>query len=346
MNILFKAVNALKNEIKIWSLLRGIIALFPFAFLYLSTDNPLWIQASVLTMATLIVEERLELTALGVLLHGMIVIIMFYLLFLTQLKPVLYVISCSLAAMTIFWITMKGNKLRHLGSWTFIPAIILATEFAAETQPEKLLQQAPQFLPYFLVALLPSLLIAHYDKVRAFYKKQVTHYHPLRLSGLGDFGEQNPYIENMISMAVAVCISAFLVEYFHMDNGQWTMDDLGNCKCDYWRCCDKPTKVAPTRCRSFHWCPFRYSPGAISYTEHIFKFNTYSLLCVFNPGGISSLYYCLYFSLLICCYSCNAGNSFGEHCFRAFHTCYYRRINRFGLCYVLSFCKWYSKSSC
>lgn len=221
MKILFKAVNVLKNEIKIWSLLRGIIALLPFAFLYLSTNNPLWLQSSVLTMATLIVEERLELTALGVLLHGFIVIIMFYLLLLTQLNPVLYVISCSLAAMTIFWITMKGNKLRHLGSWTFIPAIILATEFAAETQPEKLLQQAPQFLPYFLIALLPSLLIAQYDKARAFYKKQFTHYHPLRLSGLGDFGEQNPYIENMISMAIAVCISAFLVEYFHMSNGQW-----------------------------------------------------------------------------------------------------------------------------
>ena len=221
MNILSKAANALKNEIKIWSLLRGIIALLPFAFLYLRTNNPLWLQSSVLTMATLIVEERLELTALGVLLHGFMVIILFYLLFLTQLKPVLYVISCSLAAMTIFWITMMGNKLRHLGSWTFIPAIILATEFAAETQPTKLLQQSPQFLPYLLVALLPSLLIAHYDKMKAFYKKQVTHYHPLRLRGLEGLGEQNPYMEHMISMAIAVCISAFLVEYFHMENGQW-----------------------------------------------------------------------------------------------------------------------------
>lgn len=221
MKIFLKAIDILKNEIQIWSLLRGIIVLFPFAFLYLSTNNPLWLQSSILTMATLIVEERLELTALGVLLHGLIIIAMFYLLFFTQLKPMLYVISCSLAATSIFWIAMLGNKLRHLGSWTFIPAIILATEFGSETQPTRLLHHAPQFLPYLLIAILPTILIAQFDKIRAFCKKQVTHYHPLRLAGLDDFGERDPYIENMIAMAIAVCISAFLVEYFHMENGQW-----------------------------------------------------------------------------------------------------------------------------
>lgn len=82
-----------------------------------------------------------------------------------------------------------------------------------------------------MVALLPSLLIAQYDKVRAFYKRKFTHYHPLRLTGLGDFGEQNPYIENMISMAIAVYFSIFSGVFSY---GQWTMDDMGNCKCGYW----------------------------------------------------------------------------------------------------------------
>lgn len=221
MNFISKTVEVIKSEVTIWPLLRGIIVLLPFAILYLHTRDPLWLQSCVLTMATLIVEERLELTPLGVLLHGFLIITMFYLLFLTQLKPTLYIVSCSLAASTIFWVTMIGDKLRSLGSWTFIPAIILATEFAAETKPTMLLQQAPQFLPYLIIAVLPTLLIAQFDKIKAFYKKRVTNYHPLRLVGLGDFGEKNPYIENMFAIAIAVCIAAFLVEYFQMENGQW-----------------------------------------------------------------------------------------------------------------------------
>jgi hypothetical protein len=221
MNFICKALVAIKSDIKFWSLLRGIMVLLPFAILYLYTNNSLWLQSSVLTMATLIVEERLELTPLGVLVHGFFIIAMFYLLFLTQLKPTLYIVSCSLAASTIFWVTLIGDKLRSFGSWTFIPALILATEFASETKPTMLLQQAPQFLPYLLMAIFPTLVIAQYDKIKAFYKQQVSHYHPLRLAGLGDFGEKNPYIENMFTIAIAVCISAFLVEYFQMENGQW-----------------------------------------------------------------------------------------------------------------------------
>ncbi|HHT0594357.1 TPA: FUSC family protein [Legionella anisa] len=221
MQVISKTIHAVKDEILLWPLIRGIIVLLPFAFLYLHTNNPRWLQSSVLTMATLIVEERLALTALGVLLHGSMIIAMFYLLFLTQLKPVLYVVSCSLAATIVIWVTIKGEKLRPLGSWTFIPAIILATEFAAETKPATMVYQAPQFLPYLVFALIPTLLIAQVDKMRAFYKKRVTHYHPLRLGGLNDFGEKKPYIESLIAMALAVFISAFLVEYLQMENGQW-----------------------------------------------------------------------------------------------------------------------------
>ncbi|WP_454785267.1 FUSC family protein [Legionella sp. WA2024007413] len=221
MHVISKTIQVLKDEIQIGALLRGILVLVPFAVIYLHNHNPIWLQTSVLTMSTLIVEERLELTALGVLLHGFIIIVMFYFLFLTQPIPVLYIVSCTLAATTVILVTIKGEKLRPLGNWTFIPAIILATEFAAETNPTEMLHRAPQFLPYLLFALVPTVLLAQFDEMRTYYKKREIHYHPLRLGRLNDFGEQNPYIENMIAMAIAVCISTFLVEYFQMDNGQW-----------------------------------------------------------------------------------------------------------------------------
>ncbi|WP_019216373.1 hypothetical protein [Legionella tunisiensis] len=88
MKILAKSMQWIKNEIRGWSLLLGIIVLIPFAVLFLLTNNSYWLEVSVLTMSTLIVEEKLQLTILGVLLHGFAIIVLFYLLFFTQELPI------------------------------------------------------------------------------------------------------------------------------------------------------------------------------------------------------------------------------------------------------------------
>lgn len=219
MQILTKSTQWIKNEIRGGFLLRGIIVLLPFAVLFLLTDNSYWLEISVLTMSTLIVEEKLQLTILGVLLHGFAVIFLFYLLFFTQELPILFILTSTLSATAIIWIACKGDKLRTLGNWTFIPAIILSIELGSEMKPVFSLQSITTLVPYLIAALVPTLIITLFNQIK-FYREG-RGYQFLQLSYLSDFGVKKNNVESMIAMALGVGVSAFLVQYLPMQNGQW-----------------------------------------------------------------------------------------------------------------------------
>ena len=128
---LIKSLPWLKNEIRGWMLLRGLLVLLPFSTLFMLTKDSYWLEVSVLTMATLIVEEKMQCTVLGILLHGFAVIILFYLLFLTHSQPLVFILVSTLSATAFIWLMSKGEHLRTLGTWIFIPSIILSIEFSA-----------------------------------------------------------------------------------------------------------------------------------------------------------------------------------------------------------------------
>ena len=123
MHYFIKSFYWLKNEIRGWMLLRGLLVLLPFATLFMLTKNSYWLEISVLTMAALIVEEKMQCTILGILLHGFAVIILFYLLFLTHSKPLAFIVISTLSATAFIWLMSKGEHLRTLGTWIFIPSL-------------------------------------------------------------------------------------------------------------------------------------------------------------------------------------------------------------------------------
>ncbi|KTD25482.1 FUSC family protein [Legionella lansingensis] len=196
--------------------MRGTIVLLPFAYLFLLTKNPLWLQSSILTMSTLIIEEKLKFTVLGVLLHGLAIILGFYLLLLMEGYPVFFVFTCALFASSIIWITTKGDKLRSLASWCFIPALFLATEMRETANTAT----PSAFLFYLFSALLPTLGLAIIDQLK-WVLKEGEKYYPLQLSVLNNFGERGSYLDSVMAMILAVGFSTFLVEFFQLGNPQW-----------------------------------------------------------------------------------------------------------------------------
>lgn len=218
MHLLSKWFKRIKSEIRGNLLLRGILVLLPFAYFFWLTGHYTWLQISVLSMSTLIVEERLKLTVLGVLLHGLSVIILFNLLFLTQYQPILFVIICTLSATAIIWITTQGEQLRTLGNWTFIPAIILSIELASETR-HGLLEESQVIFPYLMASLLPTLCVSLYEQIKIITRDY--RFNLLQLSYLSDFGEKKSNLEAMLAMALGIIVSSCLVEYLSMENGQW-----------------------------------------------------------------------------------------------------------------------------
>ncbi|WP_419419634.1 FUSC family protein [Legionella sp. D16C41] len=217
-SFLLKFFKWLKKEIRGYLLLRGILVLMPLAYLFSVTKNYAWLQVSVVSMSSLIVKEKLKLTILGVLLHGLSIIILFNLLFLTQFQPLLFIIICTLSAVAIILITMRGDKLRTLGNWTFIPAIILSIELASKMR-YSFWTESQQIFPFLLLSLLPTLCLSLYDQIKIL--KNEHPFKALQLSYLSDFGKKQNNLEAMLAMGLGIIIASFIVEYLPMQNGQW-----------------------------------------------------------------------------------------------------------------------------
>jgi hypothetical protein len=204
----------LATEIKGWPLLHAAIGLLPFVVLAMATGNALWIKASLLTVATMIAEDRLALRPIGVLAHGLVVIGGTCLLLLAERVPALFVVACMLLAAGVILLASRGKKLRTLGNWTFVPVLILANDLHGGRSIDALLHAAPASLPYLLVALVPALVSAY---IRSRGKTAA------RWSRLDDFGTRAPYAEDLIAMVAGVGITALMVEYGHMDHAQWVI---------------------------------------------------------------------------------------------------------------------------
>ncbi|MBI2786609.1 MAG: FUSC family protein [Legionella longbeachae] len=218
MHYLLNHCKWIKNEIRGQFLLRGILVLMPFAFLFLLSGNIYWLESSLITMSTLIAEEKLKLGFLGILLHGTAIIILFNLLFLTQVHPFFFVLVCTISATGIIWISTFGEQLRNLGSWTFIPAIILSLE-RAPIANISLLDQCLILLPFLIIAILPTIFLCLFEYIKA--KKNGLDLKWFQLSYLSDFGKKNKNYDSLLAMAIGIALSSTFVEYIQMENGQW-----------------------------------------------------------------------------------------------------------------------------
>lgn len=204
----------LTSEIKIWPLLRALAALSPFVVLALVTGNALWMKASLLAISTVIAEDRLALRPVGVAAHGLAIIAGTYLLLLAELVPAFFIIACMLLAAGVILLASRGERLRTIGTWTFVPVLILANELHGGRTVEALLRAAPAYLPYLLVALMPAVISAY---LRSRGKPAA------RWSNLDDFGARTPLGEDLAAMLASVGIAGVMVVYWRMENAQWVI---------------------------------------------------------------------------------------------------------------------------
>ncbi|HXZ06692.1 MAG TPA: FUSC family protein [Paraburkholderia sp.] len=216
--------SRMNDEIKGPAVLKEALVLLPFLALTLTTGNTVWLKASLVAVAIMIADEHLDLTPIGVLLHGAAIICGIYLLFFTQVTPILFVLACMLLAAAVIRLAAEGSKLRAPGNWIFLPSIILAYELDAHDSPAVLFQQAPKFLPYLLVAVVPVLLFSiwKWAKRGAPVATEGSRFLS-RLTRTTDLGPKTPYGETMAAMVTGVAAAALLVELFHMDHGQWVI---------------------------------------------------------------------------------------------------------------------------
>jgi len=218
-----KWVGRLAEQLEGALVLRAALALLPMIGLSWYTGNAAWLQASIVTMSALIVEERVKLAPLGVALHGFLIMACFVLLFLALSAPWLFVVATAALAAGTVRIAGYGQRLRTLGNFTFIPALYLACELAELSVGRQRSETLLAFLPYQFAALLPIWVIAiwhHLHEPIGRPRRWRFLYH-LRLNRSRDFGAPMAYNEAMLAIALAVGLASLLVMSAHIDHGQW-----------------------------------------------------------------------------------------------------------------------------
>jgi len=202
---------------------RAIIVLTPVLIVSLLSGTVTWLEAGIVTVSTFIGVERSGLAPLGVMLHGIAILAGFLLLVEALACPPLFVLGCAALAASSILVTARGAKLRSLGNFTFIPAVYLACDLSENLVPAKAITRALHFLPFAALTILPTLMlsVAAHARGRAAAEGLLNHFREI-LRPI-DLGRAKPWAESAIAVTLAVAVAAALVEWRHLENGQWVI---------------------------------------------------------------------------------------------------------------------------
>ncbi len=167
--------------------------------------------------------ERTGLAPLGVILHGVAIAAGFLLLFFALLVPALFVAACALMAAGTIRLAAEGSKFRSLGNFTFIPALYLACEMGENLPHDLYWPTALAFFPYIALAIIPVIIQAGIEHMRAGRAHPDGLRHLIRLTRDKSHGNRSPYLEDMAAVILAVGTAACLVEWQGLDHGQWVI---------------------------------------------------------------------------------------------------------------------------
>ncbi|WP_322023683.1 FUSC family protein [Burkholderia sp. BCC1977] len=205
------------------ALARATLVLLPLVLLARATGRPEWLIASVITIAMLVGVDRVALAPLGSVAHGLLVCAGFVVLMAALACPPAFVAATAALGAASIAITAWGRTLRTLGSYTFIPVLYLACESAEGVARGALVPRAFAILPFLLAGALPVIALAAVDLARATDTGAGADRRARRATWVRrtDYGERAWPIELMLTVAIAVGGAAVLVEWRHIDHGQW-----------------------------------------------------------------------------------------------------------------------------
>lgn len=200
---------------------RAMFALIPTLVLALISGRPEWLTAAIVPVAMLIALDHSQLAPLGVVAHLMAISAGFVILMASIAHPPLFVVATVLLGMGSVLVTAGGNALRSLGNFTFIPSLYLASYSAEGVERHALIARSVELLPFLLITALPILLLASVEHFRSREAGRPTLAHFVKWTRLSPNSERNAYIEHMVTVALAVGCAVALVEWRHVDHGQW-----------------------------------------------------------------------------------------------------------------------------
>jgi uncharacterized membrane protein YqhA len=200
---------------------RAMFGLVPLFILELVSGKPEWLVATIVPVAMLVALDRSRLAPPGVFAHAMAICAGVVVLLISLAHPFIFIFATVLLAMGSVLVTAGGSILNSLGNFTFISSLYLACEFAEGISPQALTSRAIEVVPFLLIAALPIMIVACVEQLPSRKAAQSARSQWLKWTRLSPDDERSPYVERMLAVACAVAFAAVLVEWRHIDHGQW-----------------------------------------------------------------------------------------------------------------------------
>ncbi|MEH2567238.1 FUSC family protein [Bradyrhizobium sp. AZCC 2289] len=214
----------LGEEFETRTVMHAALVLAPLVAVATASGQPIWLEAAIVSGSAFIVMEKTNLAPLGVALHGVAIAVGFLVLLAAISTPPAFVGATAAMAGASILVTAKGDKLRSLGNFTFIPALYLACKAAEGTPRAALLERGLSFLPYIAAALLPVIALAAAEHVRDrdLGVSHIRHLTRFRRRVV-DHGVAASFAEAMVAVTFAVACASIFVEWRHVEHGQWVI---------------------------------------------------------------------------------------------------------------------------
>lgn len=198
---------------------RTLAVCAPTIALYGATGDARWLLASIATVSIAIAVERVGIAPLGALAQGAAIVAGFLSLSRALSAWPAFVAGCATLAAAAVALSRCGARLRSLGNFVFIPSLYLTCEAAAAHH------SATRLVPYLGAAMLPAIALSG---VQAWRNAPAAHrLHALaRWRGARELGRpaaSSDVAQAIVAVALAVAAAALLVEWRHIDNGQWAI---------------------------------------------------------------------------------------------------------------------------
>ncbi|KGV66026.1 FUSC family protein [Burkholderia pseudomallei] len=198
---------------------RTLAVCAPTIALYGATGDVRWLLASIATVSIAIAVERVGIAPLGALAQGTAIVAGFLSLSCALSAWPAFVAGCAMLAAAAVALSRCGARLRSLGNFVFIPSLYLTCEAAAAHH------SATRLVPYLGAAMLPAIALSG---VQAWRNAPAAHrLHALaRWRGARELGRpaaSSDAAQAIVAVALAVAAAALLVEWRHIDNGQWAI---------------------------------------------------------------------------------------------------------------------------
>lgn len=214
--------QALEGAFDLPQLGRTVLVVAPAIGLYLHSGDVFALKAGLLAVWMLIVTERVQPSAVLLLLHAGSMAVAIGLFCATISHPWIFVPLCALCGAAAQWAHRWGKGWGSIGLYCFMPALYIGCELNATHNVSASFVQLPHWYP---VAILSVAIVSFFRvrqpgdamaAVRRYWR--MTHLLPRQAV---EHAAERVIVDSAAIRALAVFGAAALVEGFGIDNGEW-----------------------------------------------------------------------------------------------------------------------------